>query len=301
MNGLADPASDFAGLNDEQKAKPSSLSLFGVAAGAEAIRDGSQAAGQQGEPGQQAGGMPNQAGQPFQGQPGPGPGPAGGAVRPARGHDGPGAPHRNGPRGWNSAILRSGQGGRGIGSPRGRRRGSRRTEVKGRARPRRRTALQDHSRARSLATVSRELSDRTRGLDQLGEALQEVPQRVAPPVADPTRMQFKPIQDNPFVRASGRSRSRPSRSTWTRPPTRTSAASCSTRTGSRRPTRCGSRSWSTTSTTTIPSPGTTTTRSAVDVEVARCPWDADHRLVRIGLQGPGDRSRRSGRRATWCS
>ena len=33
----------------------------------------------------------------------------------------------------------------------------------------------------------------------------------------------------------------------------------------------------------------------------RCPWNAEHRLVRIGLQGPRDRPRRARRRATWSS
>ena len=39
---------------------------------------------------------------------------------------------------------------------------------------------------------------------------------------------------------------------------------------------------------------------AAHVEVAGCPWDAEHRLVRIGIKGREMR-RTSGRRATWCS
>ena len=52
----------------------------------------------------------------------------------------------------------------------------------------------------------------------------------------------------------------------------------------RRRMRCGSRRWSTISTTTTPR-RRTTTPFAVHVEVAGCPWNAEHRLVRIGLKG----------------
>ena len=49
---------------------------------------------------------------------------------------------------------------------------------------------------------------------------------------------------------------------------------------------CGSKSWSITSTTTTPAPKADDEAPfAAHVEVAGCPWDAEHRLVRIGIKG----------------
>ena len=40
---------------------------------------------------------------------------------------------------------------------------------------------------------------------------------------------------------------------------------------------------------------------SVHTEVADCPWNTDHRLVRIGLKGREIAARQAARRATWCS
>ena len=40
---------------------------------------------------------------------------------------------------------------------------------------------------------------------------------------------------------------------------------------------------------------------SVNIEVAGCPWNAEHRLARIGLKGTADRPPTSGRRATSSS
>ena len=96
------------------------------------------------------------------------------------------------------------------------------------------------------------------------------------------------------------SRSRRSRSTSTRPATPTSAAS-STRTRCRPRTRSGSRRCSTTSPTTTRRRPRASDPFAVHVEVAGCPWNAEHRLARIGLDGQADRPATSGRPATSSS
>ena len=85
----------------------------------------------------------------------------------------------------------------------------------------------------------------------------------------------------------------PSRSTWTRPPTPTCAAS-STRAGCPRRTRCASRSWSTTSTTTTRRPQADAPFS-VDVEIADCPWNRSTGWCASACKGQRDRPRRARR------
>ena len=105
----------------------------------------------------------------------------------------------------------------------------------------------------------------------------------------PSPQAVRGLITTPTTRSSPslRSRSRRSRSTWTPPATPTSVGS-STRTSSRRSTPFGSRNCSTTSRTT-----TRRRRAsdpfAVHVEVAGCPWNADHRLVADRAEGQADR------------
>ena len=101
--------------------------------------------------------------------------------------------------------------------------------------------------------------------------------------AVPNTEDYDHVVDNPFLRVARRAAldvldRRRHRQLRQRPPVPRPGHSC------RRRTRCGSRSCSTTSpTTTRPRRGDDP--FAVHVEVAGCPWNAEHRLARIGLKG----------------
>ena len=113
------------------------------------------------------------------------------------------------------------------------------------------------------------------------------------------REQYEEIEENPFIAVSASPRS-----TFSIDVDRASycerAALPHGRDSACPGTRCASRSWSTTSRTTTPSP-TATRRSRSAARSVSAPWRPQHRLVRIGLQARRIDAGRRSRRATSSS